>query len=140
MASESETMRAEFEEFARKRWGNAPWTTRRKLDGYISESTDQGWAVWQAAWSRAPSAEAKDALPFDDEVSWILGRPNFACIHLAQCLRLGGMEIAKKAEAEQGAVLHWMLNLYLAHGKDWRNVGETRLQEIRAAAEQEKAG
>ncbi|MDF2863676.1 MAG: hypothetical protein K0S02_3948 [Achromobacter mucicolens] len=49
----------------------------------------------------------------------ILGRPNFTCIRLAQLLRLSGVEIASKAEAEQATVIHYLLGFYLLHGSQW---------------------
>lgn len=59
----------------------------------------------------------------------ILGRPNFACAHIANALRLAGATIAKKAEAEQAAVIHWMLGHYAKHGADWRQHAGDDLQE-----------
>ena len=56
----------------------------------------------------------------DDEVRWILGRPNFTCGSTAQVLRILGHEIKTKAEDEQAAVMHWMLCLYEKHGGNWR--------------------
>lgn len=55
MASESETVRAEFEAWV------AEICCARKLDGtiYYSKRVTDMWAVWQAARSRTPSAEAK---------------------------------------------------------------------------------
>jgi hypothetical protein len=53
-------------------------------------------------------------------LEWILGRPNFWCANLAQMLRNEGREIPLKAEAEQAAVIHWMLEFYLADSLNWR--------------------
>jgi hypothetical protein len=68
-------------------------------------------------------------LRFDDEVEAILGRPNFACIAIAKSLRLKGHKIKEKAEAEQSAVLYWMLTLYEEHGKNWKEKGDDYLKE-----------
>ena len=57
--------------------------------------------------------------PLDDDLREILGRPNFTCARIASVLRLAGQDIATKAEAEQAAVLYWMLSSYAAHGADW---------------------
>lgn len=54
------------------------------------------------------------------ELSFILGRPNFQCITWANLLRANAQVIAHKAEAEQAAVIHWMLGFYLRHGNGWR--------------------
>ena len=65
MASESETMRAEFEDYARKLQDTPPFD--RITEGYpcageyASWAMERDWRIWQAAVaSRAPSAEAKD--------------------------------------------------------------------------------
>lgn len=68
----------------------------------------------------------------DDELRWILGRPNFACHGLAECLRRQGQAIAHKAEHEQAAAIHWMLGLYLKHGATWREEAERILKAWRA--------
>lgn len=68
----------------------------------------------------APAAVAASALPeLNADLVDILGRPNFTCIRIAQLLRLGGVEIAKKAEAEQATVIHYLLGFYLKHGSEW---------------------
>lgn len=69
--------------------------------------------------------------PLDEEVRWILGRPNFMCAGIAGALRMSGQEIKRKAEEEQAAVLHWMLTLYVQHGAGWREVAERLLAEAR---------
>lgn len=68
----------------------------------------------------------------DDDLRAILGRPTFACAKLAVFLRETGQTIETKAEHEQAAVLHWLLNLYLRHGKDW---GAKAREEITEWAE-----
>ncbi len=60
----------------------------------------------------------------NDELIEILGRPNFTCTKLAECLRKCGQEIKRKSEYEQAAVLHVLLNLYIKHGNDWRKHAE----------------
>lgn len=65
----------------------------------------------------------------NDETRWILGRPNFACASLAECLRRMGHEVKHKAEDEQAAAIHWMLGLYEVHGDNWRAVADRLLRE-----------
>ena len=66
---------------------------------------------------------------FDDEVKYILGQPNFTVARIAWRLKeLGLYEIDTKAEEEQAIVLHWELNLYLKHGKDWHEEAEKILK------------
>jgi hypothetical protein len=77
----------------------------------------------------APPPSAVPAL--DDEVRWILGRPNFACASIAEGLRAGGHTIERKAEHEQAAVIHWMLTMYVKHGAEWRGKAENELHEMR---------
>ena len=74
--------------------------------------------------------------PLNDELSEILGRPNFTCAHIAEVLRRVGQEIARKSECEQAAVIYWMLNLYLEHGSSWGGVAKAELQAIVASASQ----
>lgn len=78
--------------------------------------------------------EQTQVLPFDfdEEIKWILGQPNFACIEIANALRRSGMQIEKKAEAEQAAVIYWMLEMYHIHGRNWRKAGEEFLQQVYA--------
>lgn len=70
---------------------------------------------------------------FDDEIKWILGRPNFACIGVANALRKSGMDIERKSEAEQAAVIYWMLEMYEMHGVHWRKAGEEFLKQVNDA-------
>ncbi len=61
------------------------------------------------------------ALPLDEEVRWILGRPCFAVSRMAWRLKeLGLYDPARKAEDEQACALHWMLTMYGKHGAAWR--------------------
>lgn len=72
-------------------------------------------------------------IPLDDEVRWILGRPNFWCTPVAEVLRRDGHKIKQKAEEEQAAVIHWMLNLYIKHGKQWRQFAQAESDRIKKA-------
>lgn len=77
--------------------------------------------------------------PLNDALRDILGRPNFMCIQPAALLRAGGAEIAHSAEAEQAAVLYWMLTKYAEHGADWRQHAHAEMDAIarRLAAQDE---
>ncbi|MEZ2603135.1 hypothetical protein [Kluyvera intermedia] len=72
--------------------------------------------------------------PMDEHLLAILGRPNFLCAGLAECLRVDGYDIPRKSECEQATVIHWMLNLYLKHGANWSNEANNELARIKAAA------
>jgi len=72
----------------------------------------------------------------NDELRYILGRPSFAIIGLAGCLRIMGHDIKKRAEDEQAATIHWMLGHYLQHGADWRTQAQAQLE----AADPRNAG
>lgn len=74
-------------------------------------------------------AKLPERIALDKEVRFILGRPNFWCSPFAKMLRKRGFEIAFKAEDEQAAVIHWMLNIYFEHGKEWRNVVDRIVRE-----------
>ena len=78
---------------------------------------------------------AGDALPdLNADLIEILGRPNFTCIRIAQLLRLGGVEIAKKAEAEQATVIHYLLGFYFQHGSQWGEKANEDIERRRIAA------
>lgn len=67
------------------------------------------------------------------ELEKILGTMCFQTISLSQILRAGGQEIEPRAEAEQAAVLHWMLSLWAVHGDEWRKAAVLEVERIREA-------
>lgn len=76
----------------------------------------------------------------DQELTWILGRPNFACAPIFRALRAAGYSIETHAEEEQAASIHWMLMLYAKHGPEhWREEGEKQLKEMYAASREKKS-
>lgn len=77
------------------------------------------------------SSRCSTLVPLNEETRWILGRPNFWCYSVAQVLREDGHEIPTKAEEEQAAVIHWLLNLYLEHGDQWRDVAQQETKRIK---------
>lgn len=93
------------------------------------------WKGWQLARS-APLEPARTSewlsipVPLNDDVRWILGRPNFWCAPIAEYLRGRGETIPRKAEEEQAAVIHWLLHKYVEHGDSWR---QRSTDEVRAA-------
>lgn len=72
-------------------------------------------------------------IPLNDDTRRILGTVCIQCIHLAELLRSDGHAIDRKAEAEQAAVIHWMLNIYLEHGEKWRDVVEQEAKRMHLA-------
>lgn len=68
--------------------------------------------------------------PMNDALALILGRPNFRCVHIADVLRKGGQQIEHKAEAEQAATIHFLLNQYLLHGDAWAERANDALRAI----------
>lgn len=87
---------------------------RHRDDSYRDSSIQDRWLGWQAGQTGQTILP-----PLDAEMRKILGRPNFACIQLANNLRTLGYEIPAKSEEEQGTVIYWMLSLYMQHGKEW---------------------
>lgn len=69
--------------------------------------------------------------PLNDDLIAILGRPNFLCAQLADRLRSGGQEIAKRAENEQAAVIHFLLGHYLADPVQWAEKASAALKAAR---------
>lgn len=72
------------------------------------------------------------AVPCDALVE-ILGRPNFACIRIAQVLRLMGRDIPKKSEHEQAHTILFVLRHWAADPVNWQ---ENANAELRAAIDQ----
>lgn len=68
----------------------------------------------------------------DRETRWILGRPSFECVGMAEALRKDGRQIEPRAEDEQAVVLHWMLSLYEMHGDKWRDIASDEMKRMRA--------
>ena len=58
---------------------------------------------------------------FNEEVEFILGRPNFFLGPYAHRLRALGHDIPKKSEAEQAYTIYLMLELYVNFGDGWRD-------------------
>lgn len=83
-----------------------------------------------------PRPEWVKCSEMDDDLRWILGRPNFACSGIAQHLRKQGQEVKCKAEDEQAAAIHWMLKLYVEHGPEWRKEASALLRECPNPPEQ----
>ena len=79
------------------------------------------------------NVDTKHTIPaLNDDMIWILGRPNFWCASVANVLRQDGQEIKTKAEHEQAAVIHWLLSLYLKHGEGWRDYAIAEAAKIKA--------
>ncbi|HEX7892559.1 MAG TPA: hypothetical protein VF447_00115 [Terriglobales bacterium] len=72
---------------------------------------------------------------FTDDLKWILGLMCFQCIPYAQTFRAAGVDVPKKAEAEQAYTLDWLLRRYLKDPENWR---KTAVAEMRALSR--KAG
>jgi hypothetical protein len=105
----------------------------RPLECVVVESD---WPEYETVWAMIQARmENKQAprppIPWDETIRSILGRPNFTLHTIANHLRVLGHEIKGRAEDEQAAVLHWMLNLYLAHGEEWAEKGEEYLAVAR---------
>lgn len=83
-------------------------------------------------WKELPSTAG--APPLDDDLRFILGRPCFTLISMANVLRQMGYEIASRAEDEQAVSIHWMLDLYMKHGKAWREEATQILDVAKEAA------
>ena len=92
------------------------------------------------AGAQPDSAETFVLFEFNDDIQWILGQMCFQCGSYARILRGSGRSIAKKAEAEQAAVIYWMLTMYQKHGKDeWRKKGATEMRKMAEALQQKEA-
>jgi len=110
---------------------------------YLSHYTEaiKLWYEHYTLWlsQRLERVEKENKLfPFDEEVEFILGRPNFTLIDIATVLRKNGQTIRTHAEEEQAACIYWLLTMYIKHGKSWRKeVGKFMDLTIKKAFNQE---
>jgi hypothetical protein len=72
----------------------------------------------------------------NDALRFILGIPNFQCASMASALRADGQDIPRKAEAEQAAVLHWLIKAALDRPNDWKDWAIGELGRIAKANEE----
>lgn len=72
----------------------------------------------------------------DPEVMWILSLMCFQCSPIAHVLQRAGHNIETRAEAEQSAVIVWLLRKYAELGKceDWRAKVDAELNAMRKAS------
>lgn len=104
---------------------------------YINSNQRNAFSMWQHGCARASAPAAGDALDLPElnaDLIDILGRPSFACIQAARMLRVCGVNIPSKAEAEQATVIHYLLGLYLKHGSKWAEIANEDLKQRHAAA------
>lgn len=71
-------------------------------------------------------------IELNDQTKQILGMICLQCGPIAHLLAKGGWTIKTRAEDEQAAVIHWLLNLYLEHGDNWREIAQAELNRISA--------
>ena len=57
----------------------------------------------------------------DEDIKFILGRPNYFCGKIARRLRELGHECERNVEDEQALVIHTMLTYYYKYGKNWKD-------------------
>lgn len=89
-------------------------------------------------------ADKLDALPvavgageveLTDDLRKILGMMCFQLARYAHLMRKVGFKVEPKAEDEQAVTLHWLLNHYFAHGKDWHIHADADVKRWLAEAE-----
>lgn len=70
------------------------------------------------------------------ELLYILGRPCFFYISLANAFRLAGFDIPDRAEDEQAFFIHRFLGHWFRHGDErWRDVAEADLRDVHLKAQ-----
>ncbi|NVM87594.1 selenocysteine lyase/cysteine desulfurase [Variovorax sp. SG517] len=125
--------RAEREEWLAMFSDPDQWTTDE--DGVAYHFTSDVGEISQVSIYRLSDSKAPGLTTLNDDLIAILGRPNFTCIHLAQALRLCGVEIKTKAEHEQAAAIHFLLMRYVRHGQDWAKQADADLRAMLDEAE-----
>jgi len=68
--------------------------------------------------------------PLEGQLKEILSLMIFNTAPIGRRLeQLGLYKVPRKVEEEHAAAVHWMLNLYFAHGEKWREMGEKILKD-----------
>lgn len=98
-----------------------------EVDALNNDTGTDGYRVVSLKTSPADSCTLP---PFTEALEQILGRPNFMCSEIAGILRMSGLEIKRKSECEQAAVIYWMLGIYLEHGASWWSVARANLAAV----------
>jgi hypothetical protein len=83
-----------------------------------------------------PSTEPPLAYPetVTPALEHVLGLMNFHTGPVAHLFRDTGTAIARKTEAEQAFVLHWLIKLALRHGDGWGEIAHAKITELIAIA------
>ena len=79
--------------------------------------------------------QAAKLTPLNEHTRRILGLMCFECINMSKLLRLRGDEIGNRAEEEQAAVLHFLLNMYEQHGDGWAAAASAELKRLAETGE-----
>lgn len=74
-----------------------------------------------------------------DALLEVLGLMLYTTTPIAHALRAAGTDIAKRCEEEQAYVLHWLIQLALQHGPDWRARATKSIEELQAATRGKEA-
>lgn len=64
------------------------------------------------------------------ELTEVLELMIFTTGPMAHVFQAAGVDVPKKAEAEQAFILHWLIKLALDHPDDWRKRAATELDEM----------
>lgn len=70
-----------------------------------------------------------------DALLEVLGLMLYTTTPIAHALRAAGTDIPKRCEEEQAYVLHWLIQLALQHGVQWRERARNRIEELQAATQ-----
>lgn len=78
-------------------------------------------------------------IELNEHTSRIFGMMCFEAATYCPALRRSGLEVAHKAEDEQAAVIHWLINLYLGHGEQWEAAANHFLKTWAKAASESRS-
>jgi hypothetical protein len=70
-----------------------------------------------------------------DALLEVLGLMLYTTTPIAHALRAAGTDIPKRCEEEQAHVLHWLIQLALQHGAEWRVRAAKSIEELQAATQ-----
>lgn len=114
-------------------------STDHDLHIAVDGPDNKGWHVDHvAALSAILLQEPKWPAVMPPGLEDILGMMTFETGPVAHLFRAAGQQIARKVEAEQAFILHWLVGLWFQHGTNGLRVAADKIDELKAQVEKAK--
>jgi hypothetical protein len=102
-------------------------------DSYYHDGMECAWQGYKVALT------IQKPIELNDHTKNIFGLMCFQASGIAQILRLSTDHVIPyKAEEEQAYVIHWMLNIYLLYGENWKQVVQDHFDYYLAEAKKKE--